>query len=89
MESYNVLMDTSVDESTKKEILKLAQAHTDIQSVRHLYSSPVGYQYNIFIIICVDGNLSTFQSHKIADSLEKEIKKLDRIHDVIVHVNPV
>ncbi len=89
MESYNVLMDTSVDESTKEEILKLAHAHTDIQSIRHFYSSPVGYQYNIFIIICVDGNLTTFQSHKIADSLEKEIKKLDRIHDVIVHVNPV
>ena len=35
-------------------------------------------------------NLSTFESHKIADDLEKEIiKKMDEIYLTVIHVNPI
>lgn len=33
--------------------------------------------------------MTTFDSHKLADNLEKDIKKLDNIADAIIHVNPV
>ncbi len=89
IESYNVLMDISVDESTQDTILNLVRSYKEIKSVENLYSTPSGYKYIIILTITVDGNLSTFASHKLADSLEKDIKKLDNVSNAIIHVNPV
>ena len=34
--------------------------------------------------------MSTFESHKIANDLEKEIdKKIDEIYLTVIHVNPI
>lgn len=87
--SYNVLMDVCVDEETQKDILTLAKTYSEIKGVENLYSTPSGYKYIITLTILVDGNITTFDSHKIADNLEKDIKKLDNISDVFIHVNPV
>ena len=89
IESYNVLMDISVDETTQDTILNLVRNYKEIKSVENLYSTPSGYKYIIILTITVDGNLSTFASHKLADSLEKDIKKLDNVSNAIIHVNPV
>jgi len=89
IESYNVLMDISIDEKTKDTILDLIHAYKDIQKIENLYSTPCGYKYIITLTIFVDGNMSTFNSHKLADNLEQDIKKLDNIFDVIIHVNPI
>ena len=89
IESYNVLMDMSIDEKIKDDILDIAHSYKEIKSIVDFYSSPSGYKYNIFLTICIDGNMSTFESHNIADSLEKDIKKLDRINNVLVHVHPI
>ncbi len=89
IESYNVLMDISIDEKTKNLILDLASSYKDILKVDELYSTPIGDQYIIVLTIFVDGNLSTFQSHNVADSLEQDILKLDKISKVIIHVNPM
>ena len=89
IESYNVLMDASVDETTKDMILELSHIYENIKTVENISSAPVGYKYIVFVTICVDGNISTFQSHKLADDLENDIKKLDKIYDAIVHVNPI
>lgn len=89
MESYNVLMDISIDERTKEIILDLVHNYKEIKSVENLYSTPSGYKYVIILTILVDGNMSTFESHDLADSLEKDIKALDNVADAIIHVNPI
>ena len=89
VESYNVLMDTSVDETTKDMIIELSHIYDNIKSIERIASAPVGYKYVVFVTICVDGNISTFESHKLADELENDIKALDNIYNAIVHVNPV
>jgi len=88
-ESYNVLMDISIDENTKDTILNLIHTYKEIQKIENLYSTPCGYKYIITLTIFVDGNMSTFDSHKLADNLEQDIKRLDNIFDVIIHVNPI
>ena len=88
-ESYDVLMDTSINEETKNKILEIVKKYPEIQKVNHLNSSPVGAKYMITISIFVDGNMSTFQSHEIANNLEKEISSLHNVHLTIVHVNPI
>ena len=89
IESYNILMDISLDEETTNSIYALGKNYTDIKSIGELSSSPVGYQYMVVLTIDVDGNMSTFASHALADSLEKEILNIDKIYNVIIHVNPI
>lgn len=88
-ESYDVLMDKSIDEATKNKVYKIIKRHPEIKKVIHFNSTPVGYRYQISFTIYVDGNLSTFKSHQIADNLEKEIKKeIEEIYLTVIHVNP-
>ena len=89
IESYNILIDTSIDSTTQDIISNLAQKYTNIKKIDNISSSPVGYKYVVFITICVDGNMSTFDSHKLADNLEKDICGLDKVYKAIVHVNPI
>lgn len=88
VESYNILMDISIDEDTKDIILDLVHAYKEIKDINELSSTPVGYQYIIFLTIAVDGNMTTFDSHKLADELEKNISGLDKVYKSIVHVEP-
>lgn len=89
IESYNVLMDRSLDEKSKEIILDLINEYKDIKRVDEISSTPVGYQYIVTITIDVDGNMSTFDSHNIADDLEKNIEAMENIARAIVHVNPI
>ena len=89
-ESYDVLMDKSISDETKKKVYEIINSHKEIKKVIHFNSTPVGYKYQISFTIYVDGNLTTFESHKIADDLEKEIgKKMDEIYLTVIHVNPI
>ena len=89
IDSYNVLMDSSMDDETKQKILDIVKNYPFIQKINHLTSKPVGYKYLISISIYVDGNMSTFDSHQIADKLEKELNSLDSVYLSIIHVNPI
>lgn len=89
VESYNILMDSSIDDTTKDMIIELSRIYDNIKKIESIASAPVGYQYIVFVTICVDGNISTFESHKLADNLEHDIEGLGNIYEAIVHVNPV
>lgn len=88
-ESYDILMDKSMNEELKNEVLEVIQSHKEIKKVIHFNSTPVGYQYQISFTIYLDGKLSTYYSHKIANDLEKEItNNFEEIYLTIIHVNP-
>lgn len=90
IESYHVLMDKAMDEETKNQVYEIVKEHKEIIKTNHFNSTPVGYKYQISLTIFVDGNLSTFESHEIANKLEKEIiKKVDSIYLAVIHVNPM
>ena len=89
IESYNVLMDISLDSSNNEIIINTIKKQDEVKEIESIYSIPSGYKHIVFITICVDGNLATFESNNIADKLEQEIKELENISDAIVHVNPI
>lgn len=90
IESYDVLMDKSIDDSTKDEVLEIIKRHEEIVRVNHFNSTPIGYRYQISFTIFVDGNLSTFESHEIANKLEREIEKeIEEVYLTVIHVNPI
>ena len=89
-ESYNVLMDKSISDETKIKVFDIIKGHEEIKRINHFNATPVGYQYQISFTIFVDGNLSTYESHAIADKLEKEItREIDDIYLTVIHVNPI
>lgn len=89
IESYNVLMDKSISIENKNKVLEIINKHKEIKKVEHFNATPVGYKYQISFTIYVDGNLSTFESHDIANKLEKELDELEEIYLTIIHVNPI
>ena len=90
IESYDVLMDKSLDTTTKSKVYDIIKKYPEIKKVIHFNSTPVGYRYQISLTIYVDGNMSTFDSHTIANKLEKEIiKKIPEIYLAVIHVNPI
>lgn len=88
-ESYDVLMDKSIGIDTKNKVLAVISKYSDIKKIDHFNSTPVGYKYQISFTIFVDGNLSTYESHAIADSIERELAKMDEIYLSVIHVNPI
>ena len=88
--SYNVLMDKCLDDDVKNEIINFVNSHKEVKKINHFNATPVGYRYQISFTIFVDGNLTTFESHEIANYLEEEIH--DRFKDIyltVIHVNPI
>lgn len=90
IESYNVLMDKSISIETKNKVLDIIKEEKQVKKVIHFNSTPVGYKYQISFTIYVDGNMSTFDSHEIANNLEEKIvDKVEEIYLVVIHVNPM
>lgn len=89
-ESYDVLMDKCISEDTKQKVIDIIKKHPDVKKVNHFNSTPIGYKYQISFTIFVDGSMSTYDSHEIADNLEKEITNtFDDIYLTVIHVNPI
>ena len=88
--SYDVLMDKSISKELKERIYNIITSYEEIKKVNHFNSTPVGYLYQISFTIFVDGNLSTKESHEIANKLEKEIlNKVPEIYLAVIHINPI
>ena len=88
-ESYDVLMDTAIDNDTKKQVLGIIKSYDDIKRIGEIYSIHIGYNYIVVLTIYVDGRMHTATSHSLADEVEKRILKSNkRIKNVIVHIEP-
>ncbi|MCL2621812.1 MAG: cation diffusion facilitator family transporter [Firmicutes bacterium] len=88
--AVNQLIDKSADEETVnkiKEITKHVEGVLDIDLVR---TRIFGNAIYVDIDIVVDGNLTTTQSHNIAQVVHDTLESKDdlRIKHCIVHVNP-
>ena len=90
IESYNVLMDKSINPKIKEKIYAIIIKFDGVKEIVGMHTIPTGYKYILVLTIGVDGNIDTFKSHSIADKLQKEIEnKFDTIDRVIVHVEPL
>jgi len=89
-DSYDVLMDKTISSETKDKVLAIIEDHDEVLKIQHFNATPVGYRYMVNFTIFVDGNLSTFESHEIANHLEEEIdEKVPEIYLTVIHVNPM
>lgn len=88
-ESYDILMDCSLDNESKMQVLKIIKSYDEVKIIGDLYSIPIGYNYIVVVTIFVDRNMHTDKSHDVTMKIEKEIiEHVERIEKVIVHVEP-
>ena len=88
-ESYDVLMDTAIDNESKKKIKVIIKQYNEIKRIGNIYSIPVGYNYIVVLTIYVDGRMHTAKSHSLADEIEEKIlKENQKVREVIVHIEP-
>ena len=88
-ESYDVLMDKAIDNATKDKVLEVVKKYKEVKKINHFNATPVGYKYQISFTIFVDGNMSTYESHDIANKIERELEKFEEIYLTVIHVNPI
>ncbi len=89
-DSYDVLMDKSMGFETRDKVYQLISRHEEVLRVNHFNATPVGYRYQISFTIFVDGDMSTFESHDIANRLEREIEEeIPEVYLTVIHVNPL
>jgi len=86
--SYHVLMDRNVDNRKKDEILAAIGQVEGIDHVDDVIAKPVGVNYIIIVKVSVPGNMTVNRSHSIAAQIKERLKRIKKVSDVVVHINP-
>ncbi len=82
-------MDKAIDDDTKDKVLEVVKKYSEVKKITHFNATSVGYKYQISFTIFVDGNMSTYESHDIANKIERELEKIEEIYLTVIHVNPI
>lgn len=87
-ESYNVLMDVSMNEEEINEIKKIVESEKEVLNIDSIVSKAVGNNFIIVLKISMDGQKTIEEGHNIAGKIKSDIMKFKNVYDVVVHVNP-
>ena len=79
-----------VDESTidQYEVIDVLQKLPGVLNIKRLRSRVIGQETFADVVITVQASMSTEESHKVADLVEKELLEKFSINDVVVHIEP-
>lgn len=89
MDSNVELMDGVKDETVYQKIFQAVDLVPGAENPHRVRSRQIGGLYMIALDIEADGNLTLYEAHDIAESVEKSIKNtVENVYDVIVHVEP-
>lgn len=84
--AFPVLVDEyAIDpEDVKNAILKIS----DVKEVGRIRSRWVGSDVALDVVVSVDAELTTEESHKIADKIEAMIEDEFKVADALIHIEP-
>lgn len=88
MESYNVLLDSSMDTKSLEKIMDIVRKNEEVDHIDKITSKSVGNKYIVIVKISVDGEMTVNESHKIAGKIKSDLLQEKNVYDVIVHINP-
>lgn len=89
LKGYNELMDVSIEEEKIENLIEKIISHKDVKTINDIKARRHGSKVFVDIEIAVDPNITVAQGHGIAEDVEKIVfKNIDRVKDVLVHVNP-
>ena len=89
MESYNILLDSSMNNETLEKLKEIVKQNEAVDHIDKITSKSVGNKYIVIVKISVNGDMTVNESHKIAGKIKADLMNEKKVYDVIVHVNPV
>ena len=87
-DALNEITDAEVDDNTKKHIINIIQTVANVKGYHDLRTRVAGAHMFIEIHLELDGNLSLFTTHAIADEVEHKIIAAFPQAQVIIHQDP-
>jgi ferrous-iron efflux pump FieF len=86
--AYDMLMDRELPEDERARIKEIALSHPDVISLHDLRTRLSGPQTFIQMHIEMDGAMSLYRSHAVADEVEASLLQAYPEAEVIIHQDP-
>ncbi|WP_301345590.1 cation diffusion facilitator family transporter [Aliarcobacter butzleri] len=85
-----VLLDRAVDEKLVQEIVTIIKENKIVRSFHLLKTREAANQTFVEVHLVFDNLISLVEAHKVSDSIESKIKKLDKKRDwnITIHLDP-
>jgi len=88
VENLDYLMGRAPDEETIQRIRAAAESVPRIRHVGEIKGHYVGTFVQVELVACVDGNLSTAESHEIAEAAREAVEAVANVDRAFVHIEP-
>ena len=90
IENSSLLLDKAPDNEVVEKIKKDINSFKEVAHIDAFRARMVGNRIFIEVEISLDGNMSLFQAHEIADNIRLEVlKNHEEVKHILVHVNPL
>jgi ferrous-iron efflux pump FieF len=86
--AYDMLMDRELPDEERQRIERIVRAHPQVMDMHDLRTRTSGRQSFIQVHIEMDGGLSLYRAHEIADQVEAELQAAFPEAEVIIHQDP-
>jgi len=86
--AYDMLMDRELPEEERARIKDIALAHPDVIALHDLRTRTSGPQTFIQVHVEMDGAMSLYRSHAVADEVEASLLEAYPEAEVIIHQDP-
>lgn len=87
-DSLQVLMDRELPDEERLDIREIALSHPDVRNLHDLRTRASGQQIFVQMHLEMDGSISLYRAHEIADEVEASIMVAYPNAEVIVHQDP-
>ena len=87
--ALDILMDHELPDEDRKRIRAIAMAHPEVQDLHDLRTRGAGPSSFIQLHIEMDGTMTLYEAHAVADAVETEIRTAFPGAEVIIHQDPV
>jgi len=87
-ENLGFLTGRGADEDLRKRLVEIASQVPGVQRVHHLMSEYTGPRLVVDLHINVNGSITLFQAHEIADEVISRLEELPEVDRAYVHIEP-
>jgi ferrous-iron efflux pump FieF len=87
-QSFDQLMDRELSDEDRERIRTIALSHPSVKDLHELRTRHSGRDIFIQLHLEMDGNLTLYKAHEVADSVEESIREVFPNADVIIHEDP-
>ena len=88
VENLDYLMGRAPDDETIQRIRAAAEGVPHVCHVGEIKGHYVGTFVQVELVACVDGQLSTAESHEIAESIREAVEAIANVDRAFVHIEP-